>query len=192
MFKRMISKKLDAFQTEWNYDMDYAREVLELGPMVLKRFFDATEIGKWSGTLPDTAHVAAKIVGVMAGDCGPCVQLVVNMARSEGVDPEILEAVVAGNDDALPPEVALVTRFARALVTRSGDLPHFRDRVREAYGTAGLVAVAYGIIQASMYPTLKYALGHGHSCAKIEIGSHTVIPASATTEQTAAGVTEVA
>jgi hypothetical protein len=36
------------------------------------------------------------------------------------------------------------------------------------------VAIAYALIASYMYPTLKYALGHGHGCTRIEVGSRTV------------------
>ena len=176
MIKRMIEQQIASFETEWNYPMDYAREVLGLGALVFKKFFDAAQIGEYCEGISKPASFAAKILAVMAGDCGPCVQLVVDMAVREGVPPEALAQLVSGELDALPDDLRLTAQFTRALLDRSDALPELRDRMREHYGTAGLVSVAFAVINASMYPTLKYALGYGQSCAPIAIGTARILP----------------
>lgn len=178
MLKRIIEKKIASFEAEWNYSMDYAREILAVGVGPLKKFFDAQGIGEFCEGISRPAAYAAKILGVMAGDCGPCVQLVVDMAVKEGVSPDALAAVVAGELERLPDDMRLPAEFTRSLLARTDELPALRERMRERYGTAGLVSVAYAVINASMYPVLKYALGHGHACAKIEVGGQQVIPVS--------------
>jgi hypothetical protein len=42
----------------------------------------------------------------MAEDCGPCTQLAVTMAEQEGVAPEILRAIIAGDVHAMPDRAA--------------------------------------------------------------------------------------
>lgn len=178
MVKHLVERKLSAFETEWDYSMDYAREILGLGVLVLKKFFDAQAIGNYCEGIHKSAGHAAKILAVMAGDCGPCVQLTVDMAVKDGVSPESLSALVAGQFDDLPPEMRLVARFTRALLGRTDELSALREEMRTAYGTEGLVSVAYAVIKASMFPILKYALGHGHTCSKIKIGESQVVPVS--------------
>lgn len=178
MLKRIIERKMAGFESEWGYSMDYMREVLGLGLKPIKRFMDAQAIGTYRVGISEPAAYAAKILGVMAGDCGPCVQLVVDMALRAGVSPAALADLVAGELDRLPDDMRLPAKFTRALLARTDDLPGLRERVRETYGTAGLVSVAYAVINAGMYPTLKYALGHGHACAKIEIGELRIVPVS--------------
>ena len=178
MLKTIIAKKISAFEAEWDYSMDYAREILALGIKPLKKFFDAQAIGEYRVGISPAAHYCAKILGVMAGDCGPCVQLVVDMAQRDGVSPDALAALVGGDFDALPPDMRLCAEFTRALLARDPSLPELRERVRLQHGTAGLVSIAYAVINANMYPVLKYALGHGHACAKIEIGDRRILPVS--------------
>jgi hypothetical protein len=36
-------------------------------------------------------------------------------------------------------------------------------------GRAGLASLAYAIVAAQAFPTLKYALGHGHACVRVKI-----------------------
>ena len=178
MLKHLVERKLSAFEREWDYSLDYAREILGLGVLVLKKFNDAQAIGDYCEGIHKSAGHAAKILGVMDGDCGPCVQLTVDMALKDGVSPESLQALVAGEFDALPSEMHLVARFTRALVARTDALPELREQMRSAYGTEGLVSVAYAVINASMFPILKYALGHGHTCSKINVGESQVVAVS--------------
>jgi hypothetical protein len=176
MLKRIIEGQLSKFETEWDYSMDYMREVLALGPGVLARFHKATELGEYCEGVSPAAALGAKLVGVMAGDCGPCVQLVADMGLRQGVPPEAIVAVLEGRFEDLPEDMRLPVEFARALVSRTDDLPELRERMRETHGSAGLVTVAYCVINAGMYPTLKYALGHGHACEKVKVGEALVIP----------------
>jgi hypothetical protein len=178
MIKGMIQRKIAAFEAEWGYSMDYAREILDLGMKPLKKFMDAQAIGDYCEGIPHSAHYAAKILGVMAGDCGPCVQLVVDMAARDGVEEAALASLVAGDFAALPKDMKLTAEFTRALLARTDALPELREQMRERYGSAGLVSAAYAVINASMYPIVKYALGHGHACARIEIGEAQVRPVS--------------
>jgi hypothetical protein len=44
-------------------------------------------------------------------DCGPCTQLVCNMALEERVDPDVIAAVVTADLNALDTETALTVQF---------------------------------------------------------------------------------
>jgi hypothetical protein len=41
------------------------------------------------------------------------------------------------------------------------------------WGRRGLVSLGFRILAARMYPTLKYALGHGQACTRLKIGGET-------------------
>ena len=42
------------------------------------------------------------------------------------------------------------------------------------FGKRGLIALSFAMLAARMYPTLKYALGHGRNCTRLAIGGETV------------------
>ena len=42
------------------------------------------------------------------------------------------------------------------------------------FGKRGLIALSFAMLAARMYPTLKYALGHGRTCTRLAIGGETV------------------
>ena len=45
-----------------------------------------------------------------------------------------------------------------------------RDEIVRRWGQKALVAVSLAIVTGRMYPTLKYALGHGKTCQRIDGG----------------------
>ncbi len=171
MLERIIEGRLTAFEDRWHYSLDYARELLGLGVRVFRKFHAIQALGRYRAGISAQAHAGVRILAVLAGDCGPCVQLCVDMAASEGVAPEALAALVGGELEALPEDMRLPAEFTRALLARSEALPELRERMRERYGVEGLASVAFAVIEAGSYPTLKYALGHGQACAMIEIGA---------------------
>ena len=109
----------------------------------------------------------------MAEDCGPCTQLGIDMAQRAGVDPAILRAVVARDFTAMPYEVALAVRFAEATLRHAPEADDLREEVVRRFGKRGLVSLAFRHAAARLYPTLKYALGHGRACTRFTIGGET-------------------
>jgi hypothetical protein len=45
-----------------------------------------------------------------------------------------------------------------------------REGILRRWGERGLISLAFAILSARMYPTLKYALGHGQACTRLVIG----------------------
>jgi hypothetical protein len=106
----------------------------------------------------------------MAEDCGPCTQLGIDMAQRDGVDPAILRAIVARDYVAMPEDVALAARFTEATLRHAPEADDLREEVLRRWGKRGLISLAFAILSARMYPTLKYALGHGQACTRLVIG----------------------
>jgi len=170
MIRWFLRRWIDKFERTWNYDASYLREVLDADPRALMAFSKVTGIGSYRKDVPPAAYCAAGIVGTMAEDCGPCTQLVIDMAQREGVDPAILRAIVARDVTAMPFEVALAVRFAEASLSHAPEADDLREEVVRRFGKRGLVSLAFALTAARLYPTLKYALGHGRSCTRVTVG----------------------
>jgi hypothetical protein len=70
----------------------------------------------------------------------------------------------------MPEEVAVVVRFTDATLRHAPEADELREDVVRRFGKRGLIALAFTMLRARMYPTLKYALGHGHACMRLTIG----------------------
>jgi hypothetical protein len=170
MIKWFLRRRIAAFERSWNYDASYLRAVLDADPRALTMFGRAAALGRYRKDVPVSAHAAAGIVVVMSEDCGPCTQIGVDMAERAGVDPAILRAIVARDFAAMPYDVALAARFTEASLRHAPGADDLREEVVRRFGRRGLVSLAFAILAARLYPTLKYALGYGRSCTRVTIG----------------------
>ncbi|HQT52633.1 MAG TPA: hypothetical protein PKX06_04020, partial [Phenylobacterium sp.] len=65
---------------------------------------------------------------------------------------------------------ALAWRFAKASLTRDMEAADpLRGDILRRWGETGLVAIGLALTTARMYPTLKYALGHGRACSRVTV-----------------------
>lgn len=176
MLKTLLSRWLDGFERTFQYDAGYMRHVLRVNPASLVKFAIGTRAPDVKAA-PAAALAAAGLVGTLTEDCGPCVQIGVDIAAAGGVDPAILRAIVAGDEAAMGDTAALAYRFARASLARDMETcDPLRDEIVRRWGDKALVAISLSIVAARMYPTLKYALGYGKTCSQVRVRGEVVAP----------------
>lgn len=169
MLKAILSRGLDRFERTWGYDASYMRALLRASTGSFFKFTFVTGLVDRKAA-PAEALAAAGIVGTLAEDCGPCVQISTDMAAAAGVPPEVLRAILAGDEAGMGEGAALAWRFARASLARDMETcDPLRDEIVRRWGEPGLTAIALQITTARMYPTLKYALGYGKACSKVVV-----------------------
>ncbi|MFN3522057.1 MAG: hypothetical protein ACK4YQ_07390 [Phenylobacterium sp.] len=169
MLRTFLRNKVQAFEKTWNYDASYQRFLVESAPLSALKFgIGASMVDR--GAAPAEALAAAGIAATLAEDCGPCVQIGVDMAAAAGVRAEVLRAILAGDEGAMGADAALAWRFARASLARDLEAADpLREAVARRWGERGLCAIALSITTARMYPTLKYALGYGKTCSRVTV-----------------------
>ena len=170
MIRWALRKAIDKFERQWGYDATYMRDMIDASPRAAWLFSRVTALGQFRQDLPLDAWFAAGITAVRHEDCGPCTQLAVTMAERSGVSPAVLRAVLTDNPGAMPADVALVWRFTNATLARDAAADEYREAIVKRWGRRALVSVAFSITAARMYPTVKYALGHGKACSRIVVG----------------------
>ena len=168
--KKLIRWRIAAFEREHDYDMGYARQILDASPQALIRFNRIMGFAQHRQDVPLQAWYAAKLVGTLGEDCGPCTQLVAGMAEREGVDPVQIRAILRRDTAAMTQEAALGFRFAQAALAHAGAADELRDEILRLWGGRALVSLAFALTSARVFPTLKYALGHGHACVRVRVG----------------------
>jgi hypothetical protein len=169
MLRAYISRYLDRFEKQWGYDASYMRLLNRVSPASFVKFMLGSRAADQKAA-PLEALVAAGVVGTLAEDCGPCTQIGVDMATAYGVDPDVLRALLAGDEAAMGETAALVWKFARASLARDMETcDPLRDEIVRRWGEKGLVAIGLSLTAARMYPTLKYALGYGKACSKVTV-----------------------
>jgi hypothetical protein len=177
MFGWLARRRLGAFERTYDYDMSYARDILDADPRAFARYARAALLSRYREGAPPEAHYAASLAATLAEDCGPCTQLIVIMAEREGVSPSVLRAIVGRDLPNLPPDAALGLRFAEAVLRHDGEADMLRDEIVARWGKRGLVSLAFAVTAGRFFPTLKYALGHGRACTRVAVAGEPTVPA---------------
>jgi hypothetical protein len=176
MLKWFIHRKLRAFERANGYDASYMHEVLEADEMAFLKFMRATGIGTYREDVPVEVWTAASLTSSVQADCGPCTQLGVGFALEAGLAAGTIAAIIRGDEAAMSADVALGVRFARAVLARDAAAEEHREEIQRRWGVRAVIALAYGIMGAQLYPTLKYALGHGKACTRVVVAGEAVVP----------------
>jgi hypothetical protein len=174
MIRWILRRAIGKFERTWNYDASYMRDLIDASPRAAWLFSRAAALGQFRRDIPMDAWCAAGITAVRQEDCGPCTQLGITMAERAGVSPAVLRAVLGDDPAAMPPDVALVWRFTRATLAHDVAADEYREQIVKRWGRRALVSLAFAITAARIYPTVKYALGHGKACMRVVVGGQTV------------------
>jgi hypothetical protein len=176
MLKWLIRNRLAAFQRKFDYNLDYAREILDADTGAFLRFARLDGLTRYRRDVPADVYYAVKLTTTVREDCGPCTQLVVAMALHDGVSPRTIATVLEGTEALLPEPVLLGVRFAAAVAAHDVAADELRDQIVARWGPRALVSLAFAITAARVYPTIKYALGYGKACQRVVVAGESIAP----------------
>jgi len=170
MLKWLMNRGVAAFERQWNYDAGYVHEIIDASPRAAWMFSRAAAIGKYRKDVPPAVWAAAAITAVRSEDCGPCTQLGVSMAERGGIDAKVLRAILTEDAAAMPDDVALAWRFTRATLDHDPSADQYREEIMKRWGQKAVISLAFAMVASRIYPTVKYALGHGKACTRVVVG----------------------
>lgn len=175
MLKTIMAAAIGRLEKRYDYDATYVRDLLEASPKALRAFGGVQTLSGFREGAPGAAIAAAGLVGTMTEDCGPCVQIGVKIAEENGVPATVLRGILTGDHDLMGPDASLAYRFAKASLARDLERSDaLRDNLLERWGPRGLAAIALAIASARVYPTIKYAMGHGKACSRVQVAGEAV------------------
>lgn len=176
MLKTLLKAAVGRFERRYDYDVSYMRQLIEADPAAFQAFSAVRKLSGYRKGAPPAAIAAAGIIGTMAEDCGPCTQIGVKIAAEGGVPAGVLKGILTGDEEAMGPDAALARRFALASMARDLEATDpLREAVVRRWGERGLAALALSIAAARVYPTVKYALGHGKACSKVRVADEDLV-----------------
>lgn len=168
MMKFILKKMLHNFGRSYDYDTTYMLEVADIWPGAALRYLGLTAVSQMKGPVPEV-WAGAALASTLDGDCGPCAQLIVDMAVKAGVSEAHIAACIARDFEAAGP-AGLGFRFAEAAISGDHKAETLRDEIRAAHGEKAVISCAYAAASGRAYPVMKRALGHGYACQKIALG----------------------
>jgi hypothetical protein len=167
-------RTLRAFAKRYGYDVSYLEMMLNCSPSAFFKFAPLMKAAAHREAVPINASFTAKIVGALAEDCGPCTQLVVDMALEAGTAKDQIEAVLRRDPRAMSDTTRLAFKFADAVARRSTDDEEFRDAVRAQWGEKGVIDLTLALQLGRMFPMVKAGLGYAKECRRVTVDGHNV------------------
>jgi hypothetical protein len=174
MMKSLMHWYFRRFERVWGYDASYMHVVVDASPAGMLKFAFLQPMAQHREDVSKDAWHAAHLAGALSEDCGPCVQLCVDMATRDGMDPGCLAALIRGDIDAARSDAAFGFRYGMAIATGADTALALVDQARKRYGERGLISLAFSVTTARMFPTLKRAIGHGAACTKVVVSDQTI------------------
>ena len=158
--------------------MDYAYHLRDVAPWRLWRFsMIKTVEGNREHTPSDVYH-AAGMAAAMTEDCGPCVQIHANFALKDGMNADVLRALVMRKLDRVPADIALGFRYGET-IARGEAADELRDEIRAKWGEKGLIELAFTVAAARFYPAVKRGMGFAHTCERVVVNDQVTMTAKA-------------
>jgi hypothetical protein len=179
MLKAVLHAVVGRFAKRYDYDTSYMDELIDIDPAAFMAFGKVQGLGGYRKA-PAAAIAAAKLVATLGEDCGPCTQIVVQMSEEDGVADNVLRAILTGDEAGMGADAALAWKFARASLARDMEAADpLRDEIVRRWGKKGLASIALAIASARVFPSVKYAMGYGKACSKVQVRGEGVVPRAA-------------
>jgi len=174
MYKQIARRMVRRFGGRYGYDTAYMEHMLDVSPRAFRKFAHLPGLSAHVEAAPKNAVFAAKLIGAMHEDCGPCAQLVVNMAKEAGVPDTEIEALAREAGNEMSPDTYLGWRFARAVLDRSLEADEIREQVRARWGDKGVIDLTLSLQIGRVFPMVKAGLGFATTCQQLEVGGRPV------------------
>jgi hypothetical protein len=174
MLKRMFHHTIAKLERGYRYDATYLHEIAEASPSAFLKFGMFQTMSLHRQSVPKEAWFAARIAAAYSEDCGPCTQLVVDMALEAKVSPLAIAALLRGELDEAGEDASLGFRYGTAVAKNEPEAVTLAEEAERRYGKRGLVSLAFAVAASRVYPTLKRGLGHGAACTRITVSNDTI------------------
>lgn len=177
MIRYLFNKMLVKMNKQYDYDVRYLQDVLTTDLSAFTKFLGVQAMSSHSKDVPIEPLFAARIRAIIYDDCGPCIQLVVNMALEAKISPAMIKKIINNEHADLPDDVALVMQFTERVLAHDPSANDLRKQITALWGQQGLITLGFNISSSRVYPTLKYTLGYGHACHQIKVEDLSLVPA---------------
>lgn len=174
MIRRFLNAQARKFGRRYNYDVTYMEEIAEVSPGAAIALARLPGFYRYRGSPAGiTVWTGALLASTLEGDCGPCAQLVVNMALAGGADAACLQACAEGRPEAAG-AMGLGYRFARAAIAADLAADDLRLEIEREFGRKAALSCTFAAASGRIYPVLKRGLGHGQACQRLDFGGKAV------------------
>lgn len=174
MIRYFLKMGIRQFARRYNYDTDYMSHVVDTSAAAGVRLSLLPIYSQFRGPKEARNLWAGAMLGsTQEGDCGPCVQLIVDMALEVAVPADQLALCLQGNAAAAG-DVGLGFRFSQAAIENAPELEELRSEIENRFGPSAVTAASFAASSGRIYPVLKRGLGFGQTCSRVHIKNETI------------------
>lgn len=176
MMKALLKRGIRAFERRYAYDASYMTHVVDSSTAAGLRLSFLPMISQYRGPASATPIWAgAALASTLDGDCGPCAQLIVDMAVEADVEAHDLSLCLTG-DAQQAGDVGLGFRFAQAAIAGGLEIDTLREAIAAKHGEAAVIAASFAAASGRVYPVMKRGLGYAQACHQLQVGTARVTP----------------
>ena len=174
MIRKFLHDKARKMGRHYTYDVGYMHDLIDISVPAAIGLSRLPNFYKYRGPAAGQAvWTGALLASTLEGDCGPCAQLVVDMALEGGADAACLQACAEGRPQDAG-AIGLGFRFAMMAITGDPLADDLRREIESEFGKKAAVSCAFAAASGRIYPVLKRGLGHGKACKKLDFGGKVV------------------
>lgn len=165
MITAWLKRRFDRMGRTFDYDVGYMHELIDADPVAGRKFALAMPFFSQPPKVAKNAFWAAKLVACKHADCGPCLRLVIEMARRSGIEQQVIrDTLLATPSDS---DAALGQAYANAVLNNAPELAGLIDEIERRWGRKGLANMSTSVMSGLFYPTFKRGFGHGIACEPV-------------------------
>lgn len=174
MMRNWMHRQIARLEMRYGYDASYLHDIANASPAAFLKFGLFQVMSAHRDTVPNDAWFAARLAAAMAEDCGPCTQIVIDMALEAGISGDIIAALIREDFDKAGRDAALGFRYGCAVAANTTNAGQMVEEAERRFGKRGLVALAYAVATSRVYPTVKRGLGHAKACVRLAVAGQTI------------------
>lgn len=161
-------QEMETFSRRYRYDMSYLEEFLQGSREGYEKFANFRPLSYHREFLPLEIYWVSKLAAMQVADCGACLQLNVRQALEAGIEKPLVQACLQGGSR-LPENLKDVFDFATAVASYRNIDPQLEERIDAQLDKSQRIELGVCVATASVYPTIKRAMGYTQSCSLVEI-----------------------
>lgn len=174
MIGAILKMGMQRFAARYNYDTGYMSHIVDTSTAAGLRLSLLPIYSQYRGPKKARDVWAGAMLGsTQEGDCGPCVQLIVDMALELNVPADQLVRCLEGDAKAAG-DVGLGFRFSQAAIADDPELNDLRAEIERRFGATAVTAASFAASSGRIYPVLKRGLGFGQICSSVKIANETI------------------
>lgn len=165
----LLKAGIKRFGLRYDYDTSYMSHVANTSTSAGVRLSLLSLYSQFRGPqMAQNVWAGAMLGSTQEGDCGPCVQLIVDMALESGVPADQIASCLQGEAKAAG-DVGLGFRFSHAAIANAPELEDLREEIEARFGASAVVAASFAASSGRLYPVLKRGLGFGQTCSLVAV-----------------------